>query len=183
MTAKVTTLANGVTVTIRPIEADDFLALVAFHEHLSFETTYKRFFGVHPHLAPGEAEHFCAVDNHDRFALVATTDDAQLVGVARLERLDLPNIAEAAFVIADQFQRQGLGTVLARELAYAARQLSMTELVADTLADNQAMLRLFPAAGYPVTVKSRDGVARISCPVCQDPLARLAAHQPPGESG
>ncbi len=146
-----TVLGDGTMVRIRPIESGDVVALVEFHEGLSFGTVYRRFFGGHPHLGTHEAEHFCAADNVDRFALVAVADDA-VVGVARMERVDPATTAEVAFVLADRFQHRGLGRVLALRLAAAASERGITELVADILPDNLPMLRLLPDAGFAVTV-------------------------------
>jgi RimJ/RimL family protein N-acetyltransferase len=159
-----TVLGDGTMVRIRPIESGDVVALVEFHEGLSFGTVYRRFFGVHPHLGTHEAEHFCAADNVDRFALVAVADDA-VVGVARMERVDPATTAEVAFVLADRFQHRGLGRVLALRLAAAASERGITELVADILPDNLPMLRLLPDAGFAVTVSLVGGIVRQACPI------------------
>jgi RimJ/RimL family protein N-acetyltransferase len=149
---------------IRPIRPDDAAGLEKFHSGLSFETVYRRFFGVHPHLSPGEAEHFCTVDSVNRFALVAFVN-GEIVGVARMERIEPASTAEVAFVVADKFQRRGLGRLLAQRLAAAGRQRGVQQFVADTLPDNQPMLRLLPDAGFEVTISMVDGVARLTCPI------------------
>ncbi len=159
-----TVLADGTMVGIRPIKPEDIAALVEFHEGLSFGTVYRRFFGIHPHLAMQEAEHFCAADTVDRFALVAVVDDA-VVGVARMERVLPATTAEVAFVVADRFQHRGLGRVLALHLAAAASERGITELVADILPDNLPMLRLLPDAGFAVTVSLVGGIVRQACPI------------------
>ena len=135
-----------------------------FHGALSFQTVYRRFFGVHPHLSPGEAEHFCTVDSVHRFALVALVN-GEIVGVARMERIEPASTAEVAFVVADKFQHRGLGRLLAHRLAAAGRDRGVQQFVADTLPDNQPMLRLLPDAGFDVTVAMVDGVARLTCPI------------------
>jgi RimJ/RimL family protein N-acetyltransferase len=157
-------LADGTALEIRPIRPDDVAGLERFHGRLSFDTVYRRFFGGHPHLSPGEAEHFCTVDSIDRFALVAVVN-GQIVGVARMERIKPAPTAEVAFVVADNFQHRGLGRLLAQRLAAAGRERGVQQFVADTLPDNQPMLRLLPDAGFEVTVAMVDGVARITCPI------------------
>jgi RimJ/RimL family protein N-acetyltransferase len=157
-------LADGTALEVRPIRPDDAVGLIEFHQGLSFETVYRRFFGVHPRLSPGEAEHFCTVDSIDRFALVAVVN-GQIVGVARMERIEPASTAEVAFVVADKFQHRGLGRLLAQRLAAAARDRGVQQFVADTLPDNQPMLRLLPDAGFDVTVAMVDGVARLTCPI------------------
>ena len=63
-------------------------------------------------------------------------------GVGRLERLPGTTDAEVAFVVADDHQRQGLGTRLLERLERAARPLGVTHFVADTLFSNTAMLHV-----------------------------------------
>jgi RimJ/RimL family protein N-acetyltransferase len=157
-------LADGTVLEVRAIRPDDAEGLVEFHGALSFQTVYRRFFGVHPHLSPGEAEHFCTVDSVHRFALVALVN-GEIVGVARMERIEPASTAEVAFVVADKFQHRGLGRLLAQRLAAAARDRGVQQFVADTLPDNQPMLRLLPDAGFDVTVAMVDGVARLTCPI------------------
>ncbi len=159
-------LGDGVRVDIRPLAAADLEALVAFHEHLSAETVYRRFFGFHPHLSPAEAEHFCTLDYCDRFAL-GVFDGPTLVAVARLERIEPPTTGEVAFVVADSFQHRGLGQLLAVRLLAVAAALGITEAVAETLADNYPMIHLLPDAGFEVTMSASQGVTRIVCPLPQ----------------
>ena len=157
-------LADGTVVQLRPIRPDDVPLLVEFHEGLSVETSYRRFFGVHPHLGPGEAEHFCCVDSVDRFALVGVVD-GEIVGVARLERLQPAVTAEVAFVVADRYQHRGLGRILVQRLAAAARERGVAEFVAETLAGNQAMLHLLPSAGFEVKISRADGLVILRCAI------------------
>jgi RimJ/RimL family protein N-acetyltransferase len=157
-------LDDGTEVQIRPIAADDVPELVRFHEGLSFDTVYRRFFGIHPHLGPAEAKHFCITDSVDRLALVALVDGA-IVAVARMERVEPASTAEVAFVVADRFQHHRLGRVLAQRLAAAARARGIDRFVADVLPDNQPMLHLLPDAGFSVGVAMADGLVHLTCPI------------------
>jgi hypothetical protein len=49
-------LLDGGTVRARPIRPDDGPALVAFHERLSQDTVYSRFFSAKPRLSAAEVE-------------------------------------------------------------------------------------------------------------------------------
>jgi len=166
-------LDDGTEVEIRPIEADDVPNLVRFHEGLSFDTVYRRFFGVHPHLGRAEAEHFCVTDSVDRLALVALVD-GDIVAVARMERVVPASTAEVAFVVADRYQHHGLGRLLAPRLATEARLRGIDCFVADVLPDNQPMLHLLPDAGFVVGAAMADGFVRLTCPISPGPMG------PPG---
>ena len=153
-------LADGTTAEMRPIEAGDAAGLLRFHGTLSTETTYLRFFCVHPQLSKYELERFTHVDHRDREAIVATIDD-DIAGVARYDRLDNQQDAEVAFVVTDRWQGHGLGSAMFRELAQRARQAGITRFVADTLPSNSKMLTVFHDTGLSMTSKLRDGVVHL----------------------
>src|SRR5579862_5385683 len=75
-------MSDGTVAHIRPIRPSDGDALVAFHDALSRQTSYLRFFNVHPHLQASEVEHFVCVDYRDRLALVVEIGGS-LAAVAR----------------------------------------------------------------------------------------------------
>lgn len=151
---------EGRMVTVRPIRADDAAALVQFHEQLSPETVYLRFFSSHQHLTAEEIEHFTQVDGSDRYTVVAE-HQGQLVAVARYDRLDDQTKAEAAFVVADAWQHHGIGGLLLKVLVDAARQHGIEELVAVMLFSNRLMLRVFSDSGLPFQWTSEEGVIEV----------------------
>jgi GNAT superfamily N-acetyltransferase len=158
---------------VRPIRPDDMDALVRFHEHLSERSCYLRFFNLHPHLMPGEVERFTHVDYRDRLALVAE-HDGRLVAVGRYDRKLGTDEAEVAFVVADECQCHGIGSLLLDELASAARTHGLTVFVAETLEDNVSMLRVFANSGFPITRHSACGTASLRFPIAPDRSYREA---------
>ena len=87
-----------------------------FHDHLSDRSCFLRFFSLHPHLSPKEVERFTHVDYENRLALVALVDDS-IIGVGRYDREPESDVAEVAFVVADDYQHHGIGSLLLDELA------------------------------------------------------------------
>jgi GNAT superfamily N-acetyltransferase len=152
---------DGTAVEIRPMRHDDGERLVAFHESLSPETQYRRFFSTHPHLSEREVAWFTHVDHVAREALVACDDD-EIVGVARFDRITGTADAEIAFVVTDRLQGRGLGTALMAELIERAAACGIERLVADTLLHNDRMLAVFRHAGLPMTTGLRDGLIRVT---------------------
>jgi GNAT superfamily N-acetyltransferase len=153
---------------VRPIRPDDASALVQFHEHLSDRSCYLRFFSLHPHLSPKEVERFTRVDYLDRLALVAE-HDGRLIAVARYDRRPETAEAEVAFVVADEYQRHGIGSLLLDELAGAARERGVTTFVADTLAENLTMLEVFTHSGFPITRQCEYGTVTSRFPITITP--------------
>ncbi len=74
----------------------------------------------------------------------------QIVAVGRYEREAGTDEAEVAFVVADEHQGRGIGSVLLEHLAAAARESGISRFQAVVLAENRAMVRVFRDAGYEV---------------------------------
>jgi RimJ/RimL family protein N-acetyltransferase len=144
---------------VRSIRPADATALQAFHNRLSADTVRNRFFGVHPHLPDAEARRFTDLGPGQQ-ALVATYDH-QIIGVGRFIRLSSGDAAEVAFVVQDGYQGHGIGTELFSLLARIGWDDGVRRFVADTYADNRAMLDVFMHTPGAVTVTTtrRDGSA------------------------
>jgi GNAT superfamily N-acetyltransferase len=173
--------AEGVVLHLRPIRPDDATALVEFHRGLSARSVYRRFFSPHPTLSDKEVARFTHVDYADRLALIAL-DGERLVAVARYERQPRSDEAEVAFVVADEQQHHGIGTLLLEHLAAAAWRRGVTRFVAETLTENREMLHVFPQVGFPVTTVSESGVTTVRFPIEPDETylaARSAQHSGP----
>ncbi|MFD4430302.1 GNAT family N-acetyltransferase, partial [Nocardia sp. NPDC058497] len=164
--------ADGGVVRVRPIIPADAASLAAFHTGLSDRTRYLRYFGPYPQISPKDMYRTTHVDYHDRVGLVALLGDA-IIGVARYELLDRPGAraAEVAFVVADEHQGRGLGSVLLEHLAGAAAENEVVAFVAEVLAENEAMITVFRDAGYQLQ-RSRDG-AEVHLEFAIDPTEAL----------
>ncbi|MEO6879508.1 MAG: GNAT family N-acetyltransferase, partial [Mycobacteriaceae bacterium] len=165
--------SDGGTVHLRPITPDDAQALVAFHGGLSERTRYLRYFGPYPVMSAKDVTYFTTVDHHDRVAVVAMLGE-DIIAVGRYDRL--PEVgdghsAEVAFVVADAHQGRGLGSVLLEHLAAAAAETEIKVFVAEVLAENQGMVRVFRDAGYQVQRSFEGGVLHLEFAV--DPSEAL----------
>ncbi|MCW5658740.1 MAG: GNAT family N-acetyltransferase [Burkholderiaceae bacterium] len=144
---------NGTQVTIRPICSDDFALAQEFVNGLSPSTGYQRLMSLRrPSLE--ELRRWTDIDPAREHALVATvlTDGHERqIGVARYVRGPKDRDAEFAIVIADEWQRQGLGHELLSCLIHAAQEVELERLVGTTLSDNHAMLKLAGRLGFKRT--------------------------------
>jgi RimJ/RimL family protein N-acetyltransferase len=139
------TLRDGSRLHLRPIRPDDQDGLISFHDRLSGQTAYQRFFNVMKHLPRARAHFLADVDYRRRLALVAEHGegpDRTLVGVARYDCTGSPDTAEIAFVIQDDWQNRGLGTILLDALLAAADARGIHRFRAYVLASNGRMLDL-----------------------------------------
>jgi RimJ/RimL family protein N-acetyltransferase len=101
-----------------------------------------------PRFSSSELRYLTELDGFDHVAIVAVSaeDPDVFYGVARFVRLtEDPETAEAAIVVADSLQGQGLGRELGRRLADEARERGVKRFTASLLSDNVAAHRLFAA--------------------------------------
>ncbi|GAC1340539.1 MAG: hypothetical protein NVSMB29_09600 [Candidatus Dormibacteria bacterium] len=143
---------------VRAIRPDEAPALQAFHHRLSPDTVRRRFFAVHPDLPDAEAHRFTTLTAGQQAALVATLDE-EIVAVGRYVRLGTGAAAEVAFVVQDRYQGHGIATELLTLLARIGWEDGIRRFIADTFADNHAMLDVFRRTPRAVTVTTtrRDG--------------------------
>jgi GNAT superfamily N-acetyltransferase len=135
-------LKNGTEITIRDIRADDKDLLAAGYARLSERSRLRRFLGPKPRLTASDLRYLTEVDGLNHYAIVAMRG-RDIVGVARWVRLvDDPEEAEAAIVVGDSLQGNGLGKILARRLADAARERGVRRMRASIMSDNPPALAL-----------------------------------------
>jgi RimJ/RimL family protein N-acetyltransferase len=157
------TLPDGTQLHLRPIEAADKARLSVAHGRLSEETIRRRYLAAKPRVTSSELAYLTEVDGYNHIALAAfpVDDPETLAGIARCVRLaDTPETAEFAVVVADAFQGRGLGTLLARELATAARAAGIRRFAATMLSDNLAVRRVMATITAHLEVERMDGGLR-----------------------
>jgi acyl-CoA synthetase (NDP forming)/GNAT superfamily N-acetyltransferase len=176
--------SDGGIVHLRPILPGDADALVRFHERLSERTRYLRFFGPYPRIPPRDLQRFTTVDHRARVAFLCLLGD-EIVAVGRYEGIPgdggpggttgtaASDSAEVAFVVRDEHQGRGLGSILLEHLAAAARENGVRRFEAEVLVENHQMVRVFRQAGYQVSREFAEGVLHLEFDV--DPTERSLA--------
>ncbi|MGX5656989.1 bifunctional acetate--CoA ligase family protein/GNAT family N-acetyltransferase [Geodermatophilus nigrescens] len=168
--------ADGGTVHLRPICPEDAEGLTGLMDRSSDQTRYYRFFGPMKRLSEKDLHRFTHVDHVDRVAFVLLLGDA-LVGVGRYDRYPGTTEAEVAFLIEDAHQGRGLGSVLLEHLAAAARERGITTFVAEVLAQNSRMVRVFLDAGYQPRRSYEDGVVHLTFPIAPTETSLAVAYE------
>jgi GNAT superfamily N-acetyltransferase len=146
---------DGIPLTVRPIGPGDKSALLDAFRHLSEGSVYRRFLAPVKTLTESELAYLTELDHSGHEALVAVTDEDEIVGVARYVRdPEDRKRAEAAVTVSDEWQGRGVGTALLGRLARRASENGVRYFTGLCLADNREMLQLFDELGP--TVKHRD---------------------------
>lgn len=141
---------GGGTIEIRALRPDDKADMLAAVDRTSMQSRQLRFFAPKRGFSDSEVSFFMNVDFVNHVALVAQINNAghsEIVGGGRYV-VTKPGQAEVAFVVIDAYQGQGIGKMLMHHLVRWAREAGLKELVAEVLADNQAMRRVLNNAGF-----------------------------------
>ena len=156
---------DGMEFTVRPIRPDDEPMIVKFHKQLSERSVYYRYFSPLELSFRTSHERLitkCFIDYDREMALVAehtgSNGNSEIVGVARMIREHTGNAAEVAFVVADNFQRRGLGHYLMERTIEIARKEGLSSIHGVLLSQNAEMRKLFETVGF----KFADGLTEVS---------------------
>jgi GNAT superfamily N-acetyltransferase len=158
------TLRNGREIEIRAQRPQDRKDLEAALVRMSDESLYRRFFGPKHHFSEKEAEYFLNIDFVNHVALVAVAQENSkraIVGAGRYFVLE-PGTAEVAFGVVDEYQGQGIGTALMRHLSSIAREAGLIKLIAEVLASNGGMLRVFETSGLQMSTRREGSVVHVT---------------------
>jgi RimJ/RimL family protein N-acetyltransferase len=169
---------SGLRMSLRPIRRDDVALLVRFHQRLSSQSIYRRYFSLHPVLSELELRYLTDVDYVTRFAFVVEYL-GDLIGVGRFDRIPETSDAEVAFIVSDEFHHLGIGLMLLERLADVAWSLGITAFCAETQADNRSMMGVFAASGFVVSARMEDEIisARFSIEPTAASRASRARHR------
>lgn len=148
------TLKDGRRVTLRPIRLEDTPKLREAYSRLSAETIYLRFFTTAKELTEQQAIQFATVDYHERMAFVSEADEdgePHIVAVARYSIIPgiSPCTAEAAIVVRDDYQSNGLGLLSMRSLVRYAQQQGVKILYGTIHTTNNRILNFINHSGFP----------------------------------
>jgi len=169
------TAPGGARLTIRPIRPEDEPLMVRFHESLSDETVYARYFRhlkLTQRTAHERLTRICFIDYDREMALVAegrgpAGGHSEIVGVGRLSKSrGLPE-AEFAILIADRWQQHGLGSELLARLVDVGRAEGLERIWAEMLAGNAGMRRASERVGFRIhAVPDDPSVVRAELDLC-----------------
>src|SRR5688500_14752946 len=120
-------LPDGTPVLIRPLIPEDAPLVAEALAHLSQESRYQRFLAPVERLTPAQLEYLTRVDGSDHIALGMALaprrrgETPQPIAIARSIRdRSRPEEAEVAVVVADEWHRRGVGSLLLTKLSERA---------------------------------------------------------------
>jgi len=145
---------------LRPQDKDDMRAAV---DRASAQSLYRRFFGAKRSFSDKEVAFFVNVDFLKHVALVAVVEEGDQAAIVAGGRyiVQQSGAAEIAFVVIDDYQKQGIGAALLRHLAILGRGAGVKEFTAEVLPENIPMLKTFEKSGLKMSTKREQGTVHV----------------------
>ncbi|MGA2176757.1 MAG: bifunctional acetate--CoA ligase family protein/GNAT family N-acetyltransferase [Verrucomicrobiota bacterium] len=149
---------NKKRITIRPIRPEDEPLMVKFHQTLSEQSVYQRYFSVlklSQRITHERLTRICFNDYDREIALVAQyretpAEEPQILGVGRLSKLRGVNEGEFAILVSDAWQGLGLGTELLKRVVQVGRDEKLQRIIGHILPENHIMHHICQKVGFKV---------------------------------
>lgn len=158
-------VVDGQEIFVRPIRPEDESMIKEMFYNFSEKTVYLRYHATLKSMPHNRLQVFCNVDYDSEMALVAVVGkagDEDIIGVGRYMTDPPQDIAELAFVVADTWQRKGLGTYLFEQLIRIGREKGIHRFNAEVLPQNSGMLKIFHRSGMNVETSTEEEVVHVT---------------------
>jgi len=154
---------------IRPIRRDDEEEMVRFHQHISEESIYMRYFeylGLDRRTSHERLFRVCT-NTPDSYAIVvewpaASYHLAAILAVGRLTKTSDPYAAVFDMLITDEAKTPQLGKMLLHRLIKLAHAFGFQILTSDLLVADHDMLNLCRSLGFSLQTLPQEGLVRVT---------------------
>jgi acetyltransferase len=160
---------RGRLIAARPVAPSDAGMIGELLAGLSAQSLFLRYCMPMQHMAPEtvarEIARLGQANSTRQLSVVALAGVGgveQVIAVAELARdAGSLDVAEVALVVADAYQREGIGSALCAYLVAAARRQGLATLRAMALTEDVAIRRMVARSGAPYTAETRQGMTTI----------------------
>ncbi|MCG6905222.1 MAG: GNAT family N-acetyltransferase [Desulfobacteraceae bacterium] len=151
---------GGEIVTIRPVKRVDERRLQEHFYNLAEEDIISRFFHLKKRFGRSEMEKIFEIDYVKNLSVVALVGEfgfGRIIGVGEYLLDPSSNMTEVAFTVQRAYQGKGIGRLIIKKLAEAARENGISGFVAYTAPENKKMINLFHSLPYAVKSTFEEG--------------------------
>jgi acyl-CoA hydrolase/GNAT superfamily N-acetyltransferase len=157
---------EGEVVTVRPVKPVDARRIQEHFYNLDKNDVVARFFHEKTSFLEEEVEGVSQIDYVKDLTVVAVVGEFGFGRVVAIGEylIDLAtNVAEIAFSVSKDYQKKGMGKILLKKLAAAARENHISGLVAYTSPHNRGMIKLFNQLPYKVNTFFDEDMLTLRC--------------------
>ena len=153
-------------ITFRPAKPVDERIIQEHFYSLDRDDIISRFFHKKTTFLQDEVGGMSQIDYIKDLTILAVVGELgfqKVVAVGEYLLDEAKNIAEVAFSVNKKYQGKGMGRILLKKLAGAARENGISGLIAYTSPQNQAMIRLFKSLPYKATTFFDGDMLSLTC--------------------
>jgi len=151
----------GLKILLRPVKISDEPLLKEFFYSLSDNSMYKRFISTRKDMPHERLQDFAVIDYRKEMFLLATKQEYEhemILGLGQYWIDKETHTGDIAFVVLDNYHRQGIGEELLTYLTLLAKKQGLLGFTAEVLVDNIPMQNLFKKAGFDIAKRINDNL-------------------------
>jgi acyl-CoA hydrolase/GNAT superfamily N-acetyltransferase len=159
------TFKGGIEVKFRAIKPSDEEEMRRLFYRFSDEAVYYRYFSSLKTMPHARMQEYVNVDCNRAMSivgLVGETGEEHIIAEARYIKDQRRPYAEAAFVVDEKYQGLGIATFLYKMLIRIAKERGIQGFMADVLASNKSMMKVFEKGDLPVKASLEQGVFQLT---------------------
>ncbi|NLO22178.1 MAG: GNAT family N-acetyltransferase [Syntrophomonadaceae bacterium] len=159
------TTKTGLEILLRPIRISDETRVREFFNSLSDKSLYLRFFTHRAYVPHESLQDIITVDNARGVSILAIIQQEaekqeQVVGLGQYFINEADYSAEVGFATSDNYQNNGIASILLAHLTYLAKKNGLLSFTASVLSENRAMVRVLKNIGFDHK-SSEDGIIEL----------------------
>ena len=152
---------NGMKLLLRPVKISDEPLIKDFFYHLSDQSTYRRFISARKDMPHERRQDFVVIDYTREMVILAINESGakdEVVGIGQYGIEEDKHTAEVSFVVRDDYQNQGVGSMLLDYITVLGKRKGLLGFTAEVLVENKPMMRLFERGCFDLEKRSDSGV-------------------------
>lgn len=159
------TTRTGLRLFLRAAKISDEHLMKDFFYSLSDASMYQRFISVRKDMHHDRLQQFVVIDYSKEMMILAVIEkngEEVIVGMGQYHIEEPTHTGEVAFVVRDEYQKQGIGTELLAYLTYLAKKGGLHGFTAEVLVENKSMLMLFEKMGFGIEKRAEGGAYELT---------------------
>ena len=145
-------LKNGTEIILRSIKPEDEMLWLEMFRSFSEESVWYRFFNVIKNTPHKVRIRYCDINYDKEIAIIAELQEKEkkMLGVARFTLDSDKKSGELAFIVVDQWQGLGLGTIMVEHALNIIRDKKIETIYSFMLSNNYRGIRFLKKMGFTI---------------------------------
>lgn len=182
--SSVHTFKDGLKVRFRAIRPSDEEEMRRLFYRFSSEAVYYRYFSPVKAMPHNRMQKYVNVDYRQNISIIGLVGESgagSIIAEARYAALPDRPYADTAFIVDEDYQGKGIATYLLNMLIRIAKERGLQGIVADVLATNTPMWKVYEKAPYPLKTTRKTDYYHLSITFDEDrevPISTPAGNRP-----